>query len=90
MVFGGALQVAGDTMTDFREDEFVRILDNAPSDYFPGKTGVIVSIATCASPITERTTGTKIGDLVIWVGIDLGETVEAVVVPEKWLESASH
>ncbi|MEM9422904.1 MAG: hypothetical protein AAF986_10465 [Pseudomonadota bacterium] len=77
-------------MTAFREDEFVRVSDNAPSDFFPGKTGVIVSIAKCASPITERTTGTKIGDLVIWVGIDLGETVEAVVVPEKWLESTSH
>lgn len=87
MVLGGALRVAGDTMTDFREDEFVRILDNAPSDYFPGETGVIVSIATCASPITERTTGMKIGELVIWVGIDTGETVEAVVVPEQWLES---
>ena len=76
-------------MTTFREDECVRILDNAPPDYFPGKTGVIVSIATCASPVTERTTGTKIGDLVIWVGVELGETFEAVVVPEQWLESTS-
>ncbi|MHA7901464.1 MAG: hypothetical protein ACX94B_16505 [Henriciella sp.] len=73
-------------MTTFREEEFIRVRAGAPSEYFPGKTGMIVSIAKCASPVTEKTTSTKIGDLVIWVGIDLGETVEAVVIPEEWLE----
>ena len=48
---------------------------------------MIVSIAKCASPVTEKTSGTKIGNLVIWVGIDLGETVEAVAIPEQWSES---
>lgn len=75
------------SLTAFHEEEFVRIRENTPSKYFPGKTGMIVSIATCASPITERMTGTKIGDLVIWVGVDLGESFEAVVIPEQWLES---
>lgn len=73
-------------MTSFREEEFVRIKQNAPAECFPGKLGMIVSIALCESPITEHSTGTKIGELVIWVGVDLGQTVEAVVVPEEWLE----
>ncbi|MEP1144017.1 MAG: hypothetical protein ABJH52_09870 [Henriciella sp.] len=72
-------------MIDFVEDEFVQVLAKAPDKYGPGLVGIAISIAKCVHEDTVASTGIPIGDLVIWVGLDRGNGVEAIVIPSEWL-----
>lgn len=68
-----------------QEDDFVEVSENAPVEFSPSKRGVVVSVASCKSKITEASTGIPIGEPVIWVGIVDGQEVKPKVIPGKWL-----
>lgn len=67
------------------EDDFVEVSNEAPREFSPGKRGAVVSVAKCRSEVTEKTTGIPVGDYVIWVGVVVGGSVEAKVIPAEWL-----
>lgn len=68
------------------EDDYVRVTDDAPSEYHPSKYGAVVSVAKCEADLTQKSTGVPIGDFVVWVGVDLGDGVDLKVIPVEWLE----
>lgn len=72
-----------------QEDEFVEVLEEAPDDYYPGRQGVVFSVAKCQSKITQKNTGIPVGDYVIWVGVVDEKKVKAKVIPAKWLRVIS-
>lgn len=72
-------------MTLPKEDDFIEVSKDAPNAFTPGKRGVVVSVAKCRSKATEEATGIPIGSFVIWVGVLDGGSVDAKVIPAKWL-----
>lgn len=73
-------------MAEPTEEDYVRIADNAPAKYHPSKYGAVVSVSKCGAEITRKSTGVPIGELIVWVGVDLGDSVEVKIIPVDWLE----